>query len=456
MVNLVTVESINAVVDTDASKIIALTPAGINDPTYIPSLTTKQSSNQLITGIAGADANGNTFDASGLPTSPLAYSLKKMRWALSTVRRNPTTPANLRFGWLGDSTAVGSGASGSSGYNSNGRSRNRPVKVAEALAKLLPFAVTSNGIIGGQNVTPSTYAAFDARFTFDTNWSSSSLTNFLGGTAWRANAAGSTSRMTFAPGVAWKQAIILFMKASSQGTFNVDINGAAPTQLVIDGVTQAGGSQLVTATAGSDGIGVAVLTQTGSAATHTLGATWVSGTVHILGMLTFDSLTSNLDIVQIGASGADVGTIANGTAAYQALPMIDLLGGTYNFNAWFVCLGINDWRLGAGNTPLDTFATRYAIIVDRILATGADVIIVTPPPSKETVATLEVQEQYVDIMKSVALSRGLNVIDFWSRLQSYEISNAYGYYVGGADELHPGPIGYGDWADTESRFIFNA
>lgn len=35
MVNLVTVESLNAVVDTDASVIVALTPAGINDPTYL-------------------------------------------------------------------------------------------------------------------------------------------------------------------------------------------------------------------------------------------------------------------------------------------------------------------------------------------------------------------------------------------------------------------------------------
>lgn len=40
MTNLVTVESINAVVDTDAGIIVGLAPSGINDTSYIPVMST--------------------------------------------------------------------------------------------------------------------------------------------------------------------------------------------------------------------------------------------------------------------------------------------------------------------------------------------------------------------------------------------------------------------------------
>lgn len=63
MVNLVTVESLNAVVDTDAGVIIALTPAGINDPTYLAgnaSVVTLTASRNL----ASSD-DGNTLVYAG-------------------------------------------------------------------------------------------------------------------------------------------------------------------------------------------------------------------------------------------------------------------------------------------------------------------------------------------------------------------------------------------------------
>lgn len=119
----------------------------------------------------------------------------------------------------------------------------------------------------------------------------------------------------------------------------------------------------------------------------------------------------------------------------------------------FVELGHHD--VWADETQLGLFEARYGTILDRLLASGADVIPSTlawlgyPPDSPQYAAALRIN----GIVRRLAAERDLVVADLWARtdgrtdfLSTPADPSFFDPYVG--DDLHPNDAGHGALADA--------
>ena len=123
---------------------------------------------------AGGNGVGMTIPGrSGVMPIPqaAAASLKKWRTALAKVRDGQS---NAKLAMFGDSTFLGSGSTGVTGYPAGGRSKGPCVKLADMLNSYFCPAV-SHAVIGtGNNASMFTW---DSRFVQGAGWNFTSLNN---------------------------------------------------------------------------------------------------------------------------------------------------------------------------------------------------------------------------------------------------------------------------------------
>jgi hypothetical protein len=366
----------------------------------------------------GIAADGSTF------TSPIADPLRYKKWRAAVGKVRDGT-ANALLLYLGDSTTLGSGAAGGTGYNAGGRSHNRAVRLAAALTKAY-LPASAHGTIGSSNVALATYQPFDPRWTYGAGWAPTILQGTLGKTQFFNNT--TTNALSVLPTANVDTFKILYTQAASQGSFNWNVDGGANT--------------LITAT-GATALGVSAALSAGSLGSHTLNIARNAGNVTIHGFRAWDSTTPQIEILQCGCSGAVVADYAAQVLAYDGLLAIQNI---IKPDLMVFSMGINDWVAG---TDLTTFAANVTLLIQAAQING-DVLIVTPPPSQITTRPLAFQQPYVDALITAAIANNCEYVDIWRRFVSQEQAATLGLMI---DNLHPAGPGYADWTQAEANKI---
>jgi lysophospholipase L1-like esterase len=344
-------------------------------------------------------------------------NLQHWRKALASVR-DGTGRAKLLL--LGDSTTAGTGSGSGGTSNTVGAYAH---SFPRALAPLLARSVTvnDNSFIGDQSmsvvVTP--YNSYDPRVTIGTGWTYTPGT--IGGFMFKFNP-GANTLLSFAPAAAFDTMVIWYSKSSTGGSFTVNVDGGATISTIN---TNAGTSSLSSSTL------------TVAKATHTININASNNTTFfILGIITYDSAVPAVDLIQGGAHGSSVaGLVSAGGSPWSPVPALS----TFAPDLTVMDLTINDSENG---TALDTYRTGLQQLITAAQATG-DVILMVGPPSNTTIATNGTLDQYIAVMRSLALANNCGMLDLKTRWVSYAVTNPVLPY---SDSKHPGRLGYQDIA----------
>jgi lysophospholipase L1-like esterase len=342
-------------------------------------------------------------------------NLTRWRKALAGVRAG-TGRAKLAL--IGDSTTAGTGSSG--GGTNNAVAASYPSFVASILSSFYIAATAASS--WGRNMLPAT----DPRVAAP-NWVQSSYV--LNGNSMRAN--GITDTMTFTPGVSWDTAEVWYADLAGSGTFTVNADGGAALATVTPSGTGAIKKVTITKALGTSVLGVA----------RTSG-----GSVYIAGMVTYDSTSKKVDVLNLGWHGSKVADWATANASYinNVTPASNITQVAPDLSV--ICLTINDW---GNTTDLVTYKTNLQTIVSAALTTG-DVVLVSGVPSSTSSASVAQQARYIDVMKQVAVANNTPFINLTQRFVSYDTTNALGLY---SDTLHPTGAGYADVAQAITNVI---
>lgn len=335
----------------------------------------------------------------------------------------------------GDSTWRGLGANNTGSGNSFPWSV--PVNVAVALQQQGVPAEWNSWFGGGGSSADITY---DTRITVGTSWTKDTAYHLsLGGYPFKAT--GSGTALAFTPKdrdgktVPTDTCVVYYIQDTGQGSLSVDFNG---------------GSATTQATAGTNSL--QTVTITGARGNNTCNANWISGTVRVQGMHAFDSTLGQrvavFNTAFFGATSVDWSNQATPTSPGNAISAIgaSLVG---------VNLGINDWVL---NTGLPTFQTNMQTIYSSVVS-SADLLVVTPNPTNETEINHGTQQDYVDVVKRLAVTNNAPVADVFAR-EGYWGTNATGGSAGTMNVLqlvydghHPDRAGYQDMAMPVAQAI---
>ena len=359
--------------------------------------------------------NGSDVSLSS-PQSPVISTaistLSKWRLALAKSRAG-IAPAKILM--LGDSTTLGSGGTGISGYQSGTRAVSPAVKLATQLSSF-GLNTRSDSIFGAGNL--ANYGPnYDPRFVYDANWTAgaASLNQHLNGT-FRAAVNGAV--MTVTPTKAWTHAKVWYPQSATQGNFKLEASDA--TTVFVTGN-------------GSNALTSATLTKSGAASLRPLVITKTNATANqICGIEFWDSAVNDVRIVQCGGSGAKAGDFSANTNPWDGLNEVTALAPDLTI----INYGINDWNAA---TATGTFTTAIQSWITAAKVTG-DVLIMTGYPTAAATTALATQQTYVDILVAQA-GAGVVALDSWRRLGSYETAGVF--Y---ADTLHPNGFGYTDAA----------
>lgn len=346
--------------------------------------------------------------------------LRKWRAARNSVVAGHAAANTARVLFIGDSTTVGKAAN----YASTGDWKtlgyigqlSRMFNNVGVNAHFNSFIGTGNGF---NNNT------FDPRIVIGAGWASDVVYTVAGGQAYTAT--GATSSLAFTPVPDVDTFNLFVIKTAGLGTITYNING--------------GGASTFNENGGNDTI--LTLTKASSLTASTLNVDYsAGGKVTLVGIEAYDSAKSWISLMNAGSSSSrsvdwavstNLWSPANCAAIYQ--PVLTCIN-----------LGINDWAQGGG-TSISAFTANIQLLITNALAVG-DCMLIAPAPSATSVKPLAFQQTYIAALYALATANNIPLIDFFSRLTSYEISNPLGYYF---DTLHPNGTAYGD----EATAIFN-
>jgi hypothetical protein len=204
-----------------------------------------------------------------------------------------------------------------------------------------------------------------------------------------------------------------------------------------------GGASLGTLTA-AGGNTVASQTFNCALAIHTINLTpGNDGQLAILGMVTWNSAVPAVDFIQSGVSGSKVANFVLTTPPFSSgANVISLLAPDLTV----VDLTINDSN---ALTDLTLYTTQMQTLINSCKATG-DVLLMVGPPSNTPQATNGTLDQYAAVLQSLALSNNCGLLSLKTRWTSWAVTNAILPYF---DNLHPGPLGYQDFAQAVAGAI---
>ncbi len=172
-----------------------------------------------------------------------------------------------------------------------------------------------------------------------------------------------------------------------------------------------------------------------SLASHTIKFNYVSGgNVYVIGVESWNSAVSSVDVINAGWGGSTSADWAVNTGApWDPRQMITPIAP----DLVLICLGINDWSTGV---PVGTYTAEMQTLIDSAVASGADVVIVTPVPSATSFASQNIQQGFVDSMSDLAVTNTLMRINEFGVIGTYVAGLANGLYT--ADGQHPNDAGY--------------
>ena len=293
-------------------------------------------------------------------------------------------------------------------------------------------------------ISPYQLLSADSRLSVNSAWAGNPSNQVPGGYAMTASSAGT---LAFTPTENVNTFRIFYLKNSSAGVISANIDGGTAT-------TQS--------TSGSPGIGVLTLTAS-TVGAHTLNVTWSSGgPVDLWGEEGYDS-TSHMVLVELmgngGGTSANFADRSNPYGAGYSLPWATLGCDLTVYEA-----GINDWGT---SIAVSTFSANMQTVISALLATGADVALVSGNPSGNQ--TPAVMLPYVAALQALAESNsnpGLSVplpwINNWAMFSGPANGASYGWTYSndhgamasdGEGNLHPNLFGYAAFAESVAAAI---
>lgn len=401
--------------------------------TSTPNVTaaTAPAGSTAVQNVVQQDPVSGLFNAGGAPVASInslvsgagiqtLYPMRKWRAAVGKARGGIR---NAKLLYLGDSTGVGAGSTGSPGFNPGGKVKALPVLLASMLnSTFMPTNAHAWFGTGGVGATNADFTNWDPRFVMGGNWDRNYAgANGLGGSYMRNLSTVGT--LTFTPSAAGASSanvdtfVIWYVVASIAGAFNYSVDAGATTPVNCNNATSS--VQSVTVAAGAVGA-------------HTLNITPTTANVWILGIEAFDSTTKQIEVIDGSINGCYVNNFLAALDPWSAANEI----GTLAPDLTIIQLQINDCNQG---TALATYSANLQSLVNICAASG-DVIIRSGYPSQITYnanAALANQQAYRDAAKTIAANNGLLFDDLWARTGSYEIQQAVpggGMY---ADAQHP-------------------
>lgn len=326
-----------------------------------------------------------------------------------------TNAANCRVLILGDSVTLGKGSlpSGTGRVNWNYASiAQRYLSAAGITCQRDYMAANGDG----------TSDTFDSRVTKGSSWASTGATG-VGGNTFQATT--NTNALSFTPTGIVNTFIVYYDQFGAGGTLSVDIDGVGT---------------LTQSTSGANGIGSKIITAS-APGIHTVNVKWSSGgSVIIQNIEAYNSTINQLQIMTAGWGGATTADISNTVNAYGPLNGLKNLAPDLTI----IATGINDWGTSADTT---TFTANYQALITAALISG-DCAALIPPPTNPATVPQATQDIYVAIIRSLAATNNIPVIDIYDRFQTYTFSTAL--Y---SDNLHPNGLGYEVIGHALAKFL---
>lgn len=312
---------------------------------------------------------------------------------------------NCRVVLVGDSTTLGTGANATAnqcvafGWPSN----------AQRYFNKAGVTCQRDTLLGDGD---GTSAAKDSRVVVGSSWGTGGAPNSLGGITFTSTT--TTNALSFTPTGLVDTFIVYYVVFPGGGTLSVGVDAGSPSNQ---------------STAGASAVGTKTVTAT-SPGIHTCNIKWVSGgAVFVIGIEAYNSTIKQLQIMNAGWAGAKAFDVSVATQPYN--PLLTL--GTVAPDLTIICIGINDWRAATSTT---TFTTNIQSVITEALISG-DCALMTPIGSNPADTAQATQDIYVNILRSLAATNNIPLIDIYDRFLPYSANTAV--YN---DNLHPNGLGY--------------
>lgn len=210
---------------------------------------------------------------------------------------------------------------------------------------------------------------------------------------------------------------------SGYGTLLYNIDGAANTNQV-----QAGTAALIR-----------TIIPAGSVGTHTLNMRLLSasGTARVIGFRSWNSTVPAVDVINVGWGGSKTSDWDNSSAPYSPLSAMQNLCATADVTT--ISIQINDEEAG---TNLATYSAQTQALITAAVAGGGTVIIVSGNPISIAQVSLATQMTYLNVLKALAISNNLPLIDQYAIYGTWELMAAEGFTF---NAVHPNAAGYANF-----------
>ncbi|MFA5920149.1 MAG: SGNH/GDSL hydrolase family protein [Methylococcaceae bacterium] len=355
---------------------------------------------------------------------PATYGLLKWSKALASQQLGV---ANAKIAFIGDSTEMGSLATGTA-------IGNRPLTVSDAVARSFVAQGISANV--ASTVGTSSYTVLADMLGYDTRWTAGAgwtLFQPAGGICIgnRFNNTTTDTALNFTPldanggAMVFDTIEILYEKYSTFANFTVGVDGGAAAFTS----TQAGTGETAKAT-----VSVPLLAHTVNIAKLTADA---AKTLNIFSILCYNSAKKEVICYCMGRSGAAIHLLMQGPGWLTSLGEITLIAPHLSI----INVSIND--AVAGTDPV-IYKTKLQTLITHCLQYG-DVILRPGNPVSGYNITPYVQANY-----ELAETNGINIIDIHSRVVSWASANTLGMM---GDALHPNKYLYRDIGNAVFEMI---
>ncbi len=313
---------------------------------------------------------------------------------------------------VSDSTGAGMGAGTGTANATGARPFCWPTKLAAELA-LRGIPAQSGHLFSSHNLSAAAVnpANYDARIGALANWAASASLGAANSTFLSTT---DTAALAFTPTQAFDTVETYYAKNNaSLGTADLKIDA---------------GATLTSFATGAPGV-AKVVTSGIALATHTIN-TVKTGTTsfHLLGHLAYNSLLSELDIINWSAQSGTTADFNISTGGYSASATPAALAA----DEAFIVLTTND---AEGNTiaQVAAYEARLTTLVNAFIAAGTGVTIGAGLPAGTAKGLDGTYAEYFAAARRVAIATGVKFFDIAGYLVDYNTQNNYGFM---ADTRH--------------------
>ncbi|MGK5028498.1 SGNH/GDSL hydrolase family protein [Janthinobacterium sp. MDT1-19] len=393
---------------------------------------------RVVKNVAGlADSAGALLPATG-PAGVLNFNPARMRkWCAAKARVLSKSGRGV-VALMGDSRTTGFGAAGTANFV-GARAKNRAAQLAAILnAQGLPAHTDSFFCDGNINSVGATVPQYDPRITMGAGWINSGAFNVVQWTGFGIAFSNLTTlnAMTFTPDNPTDTADVYYLTRPGFGSFTISVGGNV-IKTVDANVAQSIKKETVTFPRGAN--------------TITFMPVALGSGVFVYGCDCYDSTMPKISVWTLGNSGGGVANLIYNTYPWEGTQPFKL--GVMTPDVVILDIGVNDANSAMA---LATYSQRLTTIVDNVQTGGSNCILSTFLPASLTSwprAAPPLVQPYWDAITSVALAKGLPLIDHASRFGSYELANPLGLY---ADTLHQNGVAMADQAQVDGAVLLAA